>query len=348
VKVYKQNLYKKLVYPNVEGALAELNAEDKGRYYICNCPECNEHEAFIYKNNTNFIQCNRENHCGERMLLQFYEKENVHPEKEKIQKNFSSLSHDQKEALNWSMRLFSFAKNGLKSKALDSGYRGLSKENAREHIVDLQNKEVTSYFFNKASSLLGKDYSNNSWMCKRNLVFPLYDENNILNRVLLRSSIDPTLEPKEIQLIMNPSKETKDFFMEIPDEARTVVFSESLLDALSFREIDPSCGFIALTGASKTRQVQAFIRKNKDAFTDKHILMAMDDDKAGWKATQKLVATLRTEGLDKNITLFRYGDGFKDANEFLQGNRTQFVKRYLQDTNQLQRTKQPENEMPFP
>lgn len=343
----KQSLYKRLVYQNIENALDELNAEDRGRYYICNCPECNEHEAFIYKNNTNFIQCNRENHCGERMLLQFHEKENLHPEREMKQKTFLSLSDDQKEALTWSMRLFSFAKICTKSEALDDGYRGLSKGNIRSHIVDLQRKEVTQYFFKKTSSLLGKDYSNNSWMCKRNLVFPLYGENNTLDRILLRSSIDPTLEPKEIQLIMNPSKNTKDFFIEIPAETKTVVLSESLLDALSFREVDPHCGFIALTGASKTRQVQAYIRKNKDAFTNKHILMAMDDDKAGWKATRRLVETLEKERVGENISLFRYGDGYKDANDFLQGDRMLFTKRYLQDTNQLQLTKQMQNEMPF-
>src|SRR5699024_10844875 len=114
----KQSLYKRLVYQNIENALDELNAEDKGRYYICNCPECNEHEAFIYQNNTNFIQCKRENHRGERMLLQFHEKENVHPEREKIQKTFPRLSYDQKEALTWSMWLFSFATTGTKSEVL--------------------------------------------------------------------------------------------------------------------------------------------------------------------------------------------------------------------------------------
>ncbi|WP_078060052.1 toprim domain-containing protein [Gracilibacillus timonensis] len=343
--MHKQSLYKRLVYQNIENALDELNAEDKGRYYICNCPECNEHEAFIYKNNTNFIQCNRENHCGERMLLQFQEKKSLHPEIGKMQETYPSLSDDQKEALTWSMRLFSFAKTGFKSEALDNGYRGLSKETARKHIVDLQNKEVAKYFFKKTSSLLGKDYSNNSWMCKRNLVFSLYDKSNILDRVLLRSSIDPTLEPKEIQLIMNLSKDTKDFFIEIPEETKTVVFSESLLDALSFREVDEHCGFIALTGASKTRQVQAYIRENKDTFTDKHILVAMDDDKAGWKATRKLVFALEKEGLGENVSLFRYSDGYQDANEFLQGNREQFTKRYLQDTNQLEQTKQNVNEI---
>lgn len=343
----KQSLYKRFVYQNIEDALDELNAEDKGRYYICNCPECNEHEAFIYKNNTNFIQCNRENHCGERMLLQFHEKKIVQPEKEKIQKTFPGLSDDQKSALTWSMRLFNFAKIGLKSEALDNGYRGISKENTKKHIVDLQNKEVTQCLFRKTRSLLGKDYSNNSWVCKRNLVFLLYDKNNIVDRILLRSSIDPTLEPKELQLIMNPSKETKDFFIDIPEETKTVVFSESLLDALSFREVDENCGFIALTGASKTRQVQAYIRENKNVFADKNILIAMDDDKAGWKATRKLVETLRTEGLDEGVSLFRYSDSYKDANEFLQGNRVQFTKKYFQDTNQLQRTKQIKSEMPF-
>src|SRR5699024_1124687 len=117
------------------------------------------------------------------------------------------------------------------------------------------------------------------------------------------------------------------------------------LDALSFREIDPNCGFVALTGASKTRQVQAYIKENKGAFTDKHILMAMDEDKADWKAAQKLVDTMRKEGLEENITMIRYSEGFKDVNEILKGNRTQYEKRYLQDTNQLQRAKQMQHEL---
>src|SRR5699024_7740303 len=175
----------------------------------------------------------------------------------------------------------------------------------------------------------------------------LFGENNTLDPILLRSSIDPTLTPKAIQLMMNPSKDRKDFFMEIPAEAKTVVLSESLLDAISFRDVDPHCGFIALTAASTTRKAQAHIRKNKNAFMDKHILVAMDDDKAGWKATQKLVETLEKERVGENISLFRYGAGYKDANEFLQDNRTLFAKRYLQDTNQLQQTKHIQNDMPF-
>src|SRR5699024_8383927 len=99
----------------------------------------------------------------------------------------------------------------LQSEAMDNGYRGLSKENIRQHVIDLQNKEVLQYFFKKTSSLLGKDYSKSSWMCERNIMIPLYGEDNTIDRVLLRSSINPSTEPKEIQLILKPSKETRDF-----------------------------------------------------------------------------------------------------------------------------------------
>src|SRR5690625_7500397 len=107
------------------------------------------------------------------MLLQFHEKQNTHPTTEKIEKSFPILSEDQKEAFTWSMRVFSFAKKALQSEAMDNGYRGLSKENIRQHVIDLQNKEVVQYFFIKTSSLLGKDSSRSSWMFERNIMTPL-------------------------------------------------------------------------------------------------------------------------------------------------------------------------------
>lgn len=258
----KQTAYKKLMFQNIENALDELNAEDKGHYFICNCPECNQHEAYMYKNNQRFIQCNRENHCGSRMILEFHEKGSLSTHEQTLEKTYPSLSSKQREALDWTTRVFSFAKTGLKSETLDDGYRGLSKNVSRSFMVDLQNEKVVQRFFQKTESLLGKNYSNNSWMCKRNIMFPLYGEDNTPDRVLLRSSIDESIEPKEIQLILNPSKETRDFFVDIPDKVETIVMTESLLDALSFREVDENVGFMALTGAAKTRHVKDFIQEH--------------------------------------------------------------------------------------
>src|SRR5699024_12351806 len=119
-----------------------------------------------------------------------------------------------------------FAKKGLQSEAMDNGYRGLSKENVRQHVIDLQNKEVVQYFLKKTSSLLGKDYSKSRWMCERNIMIPLYGEDNTIDIVILRFSINPSKELKEIQLILNPTKETRDFFLDIPKDAESIIFCD--------------------------------------------------------------------------------------------------------------------------
>ncbi|WP_200411853.1 MULTISPECIES: toprim domain-containing protein [Bacillaceae] len=322
--------YKKLVFQNIENALSDLNAEDKGRYYICNCPECSRHEAFMYKNNKHFIQCNRENHCGSRMMLEFHEKGDMSAYEQNIEKQYSNLTTEQQLSLDWSNRVFSYAKNYFKSEPLDNGYRGLSKQVTRRFVADLQHEDIVQHVFQKAEPLLGKDYSNNSWMYKRNLIFPLYGEDNTLDRVLLRSSIDENLDPKEIQLIFNPSKETRDFFMDIPRDAENVVVSESILDALSFREVDENVGIIALTGATKTRQVKEYMAEHKEQFADKHLLVAMDDDQAGWKATRDIVNTIEEARIGEDWVAFDYASGTKDANENLRQNRKEFAKIYNQ------------------
>jgi len=333
------NPYEKLVFQNIENALSDLNAEDKGRYFICNCPECNKHEAFMYKNNKHFIQCNRENHCGSRMMLEFHEKGDISAYEQNMAKHYPNLTTEQRQSLDWSNRVFSYARNYFKSEALDNGYRGLSKQTTRGFVADLQHEAIVQHVFQKAEPLLNKDYSNNSWMCKRNLIFPLYGEDNTLDRVLLRSSIDENLDPKEIQIIFNPSKETRDFFMDIPQNAENVVVSESILDALSFREIDENVGIMALTGATKTRQVKEYMAEHKEQFADKQLLIAMDDDQAGWKATRDIVNTIEEEDVGNNWAVFEYTSETKDANENLQQNRKAFTKTYNQ---MAARTKQHE------
>ena len=65
--------------------------------------------------------------------------------------------------------------------------------------------------FEYANGLLPKNYADNHWMCQRNLVFPLFGDDGCVDRILLRSSINPNIEPKEIQLIVNPSNDARIF-----------------------------------------------------------------------------------------------------------------------------------------
>lgn len=321
---------KSIQFDSIEAALEELNAQDKGRYFLCVCPECEQDEAFIYKNNPTFIQCNRENECGERMILQFKEMKSMHEvRQERMLKVYPLLTLEQINTLDWAKRLFKHLQQNFISETLDDGYRGLSKKVTGKFIVDFHNESTVQFLFSKTTSLLSKDYSENKWMCKRNLVFPIYGEDDTLDRILLRSSIDPNIEPKEIQLIMNPSKDTRDFFVDIPEHAQNIVISEAILDALSFREIDEAVGIIALTGASKTRQVEKYLVGNKNLFVNKNILLAMDDDKAGIKAAKKLIEVIQQNGIGKSLNIFDYSSSqSKDANELLQKNRNEFEKMY--------------------
>lgn len=316
-------------FRNIEEMLDTQNAEDRGRYFLCDCPECKEHEAFIYKNNPKMIICNRENECGEKYYVEYKSKSVVNDLKRKHFKvNYPELTNEQQEALDWSNRVLEYFREYEPSDTLDGGYRGLSKDLVRKHVVDLKYKEVVNMFFHKTQSLFKKDYRDNDFMMERNIIMPIYGDDGVIERVLLRSSLNPNAEPKELQLVLNPSKETRDFFIDVPDNAETIVITEALFDGLCFREIDEGVGFVALTGSRKTRKVKEYIQKNKQIFKKRKVILAMDDDVAGWKANQDIMESLEKESID--YQLFLSSCDKKDPNEFLNKNRYSFKESYEQ------------------
>lgn len=323
------SLTQSISFKNMEDMLGDRNAEDRGRYYLCDCPSCNEHEAFIYKNNPKMIQCNRENECGDRFYVNYESVKDVNDVKVKHMKvDYPDLTEDQVKSLDWARRAFKYAQEHFPSPTLDAGFRGLSPEVSRKYIVDFVDEDLVGFMYQKMSSLWDKDYMNNSFMKERNLILPIHDEKGNVDRILLRSSINPDADPKEVQLITNPSKESRDFFIDVPDNAETIVITEALFDGLSFREIDEGVGFVALTGSRKTRKVKEYIQKNKQIFKKRKVILAMDDDVAGWKANQDIMESLEKESID--YQLFLSSCDKKDPNEFLNKNRYSFKESYEQ------------------
>ncbi|MEC1177276.1 toprim domain-containing protein [Metasolibacillus meyeri] len=310
----------RLTYQSITDMLADLNAQDRGRYFICTCPECQEQEAFIYKNNLNFIQCNRENSCGERFLLQIAEKNEDYTYQEEIEQK-KGLTVGQAKQLNQFTELMHHFLHHIQSDALDNGYRGLSRDTTTPFIADFRDAGV-SFMFEYAGDLLPKDYSTNYWMCQRNLVAPIFGEDGRVDRILLRSSINPAIQPKELQLIVNPSNKARDFFVDVPEKVQTIVISEALLDGLSFREVDKEIGVIALTGSRKYRNLCSYLKEQASEYQDRKFLIAMDDDVAGYKAALEVAHCL--EGMDMDYQLFSYPEAQKDANAFLVENPKRF------------------------
>lgn len=307
---------RKLIYQNIDEALSMMNAEDRGRYFLCSCPECNHQEAFMYKNNMSFIQCNRENQCGERFILKYQEK----VEENQYTNNYSEPEDNnvtlvQRQQLKRFTDLIDHVQKNFKSSTLDQGYRGLSRKTTESFIADFNSEDGVKFMFEYCPDLFKKQYGESRWMRQRNLVFPIKGENGQIDRILLRSSIQENLEPKEIQLIVNPSLEARDFFVDVPKYTNTIVISESILDGLSFREIDQDVGLLALTGATKYRGMCRYLEQHVDQYQDYIFLLALDNDVAGQKTQANIAMHLDELGL--SYEWFQYPEHIKDPNEFL-------------------------------
>jgi hypothetical protein len=54
-----------------ELVFADLNPEPRGNYFICDCPECGQREAYFYSSGW-MLHCNRLNKCGFKISMQQY------------------------------------------------------------------------------------------------------------------------------------------------------------------------------------------------------------------------------------------------------------------------------------
>ena len=318
----------KVQFKNVEEMLGQLNAQDKGRYFLCACPECEQPEAFIYKNNLRKITCNRDNECGATTHIVFAEAGKNEVVQLAQDPQYERLTKEQRQDLHYLSQFVRHMQYNIVSD-LDNGYRGLSRDVTEAFVADLSSTNskgelATQLFFEKAKSLLAKDYTKNDWMLKRNLIIPVYDEHNMIERVLLRSSIAPNMQPKEIQLVLNPSKDTRDFFVDLNGQSKVVVITEALFDGMSFKEVHPEINYLALTGVNRTRKLLNYLKDNREYFADKHIVVAMDNDLAGRGASNHIMQALIREKIGANQQVFSYPEGINDPNEFLQQDRMVF------------------------
>lgn len=320
---------KQIKYDNLEDMLSQQNADDRGSYFICECPACNKNEAFVYKNNPRFMICNRDNNCGEKHFIKYGKINTIDNTKyEMTKEKFPDLTSEQLKSLDWSERFFDYMKKHHISPTFEHGYRGITNDVLSKTIVDTQSEELTKFMFKKMKPLFGKDYRNSDFMTKRNIVMPIYDGDKNLDRVILRSS-NEEVKPKEIQLVANPSKDARDFFVNMNNESNRLVITESLFDALSFKEIDSKANYIALTGILKTGRIKSYIKENLTEFKSKKIVIAFDNDKAGNKGAKEFKEFL-TENkiIHTSLDYNSVKQDVTDPNEYLQSNKKEFRETY--------------------
>lgn len=303
----------KLEYKDFQQLETELNAVKKSNYYICDCPKCQKHEAYIYESNLNVIHCNRQNECGENTVIKYTNQNRI------INKELKDEKLLERKQLAGTYNIL-FAKGSPYEQVLRvDSYRGLDSKqvtdvydiNKLPLLSNLQEQVDVQGLTNLYKSQLSKFVNDGD---KRNIIHLLRADDGTVERVLLRSNTaDLKIKEKQVTLVENASG----IFTHNLNQ-QTIMLCESHIDAMSMRSVNNELGYIALTGVNRTNQLFDYIDQNYDDLFNKRIIVAMDNDKAGIKASNKIRLKLEELGII-NCTL-RYRTKDKDLNDMLNNN----------------------------
>ncbi len=109
-----------------------------------------------------------------------------------------------------------------------------------------------------------------------------------------------------------------------------VFIAEGQIDAMSFEEIG-----LSAIGLGGINEISKLINQLKDYSCDKVLILALDNDKAGRRATGKFIEELAEAELDqKYIVISELYGKYKDANEYLVADSMGFIERMRKIANQ--------------
>lgn len=320
-----------------------LNPIDHGTYYIITCPKCGHHEAFVFKDDIIAAQknkkqkiryrCNRLNKCGATGWI------NLNGDSLKnVEVKLDESTGISEKALLRFQSLYEYGK----VKDFDFSLRGISNQTLKENKVMYWPFGFQDFLYTSDGKLekrfASKAYDN------RDIMFPIVDKNNNIQRLLLRRSGRPVKQGyysnpnfkhkkakkdlKEIQVRMVKRPKTEIFNLKdvYDQKLRFIVMCEGAFDALSIKEAAyqnhiNDVGAIGVPGSRKIKKTLLELIKNP-AMKGKTIVIASDNDKAGKEAREKCLEIAKKE----NIKILFYNlHSSNDLNEFLCKKRKWFI-----------------------
>ncbi|MEN2665810.1 toprim domain-containing protein [Listeria aquatica] len=335
-------------YESPEEVLKDLNARSHGKYYLCTCPSCQQAEAFMYKSNPTVIYCNRQNKCGETTRIHYTNQEQSavfqeqSQQKKRTKRWLSSAEREELKVLTANMRYFT---DQLGSFDHEKGreYRGLHRGTYQSHVIITPDDKFGTRLLQAFPGLMrryGRTEQSQKRFENRDVVIPFYDEQGKVDRLLLRSTSPDVVYnkeyPKELHCVVQYQKEqTKNFQHTITStEKSPILLTESVLNALSVKEVDPDVEFIAATGVNHTRQMKEYVEQQPAPFQERGVILAFDPDQAGQKEQEKWKTFFRTQQIPYKE--FPYPDQKRDLNDLLQDHPEPFQKTWQQVTKQFQ------------
>lgn len=319
--------------------LSDLEPQNKGDYYLLNCPKCNTKTAFIYKDGI-VIQCNRKNNCAYSVSLWDYiqEKKSL-SNKETLEElaRFAGYSLPQNQAYSEEKFLKAKEKANILETALTFFIQELWLDKEQKVLNYLKNRGYTEsdieimevgYYpsYQKTRTyLINKGYSQENisnlfkWMeldtshredyC---LVIPYRDTMGNLAGFYGRIIGNLKEGEKDKYKPLTDVEKLKDNLFNIHKarKEKRLTIVEGYLDAL----IATARGIkgVVATGGSTLTKTQ-FDNLSKHGF--KYLVLSLDNDKAGNEGTERSIKLLSHSNL--KVFIAELPILFKDPDEFI-------------------------------
>lgn len=325
------------IYPNLDRAelLHELNTVDKGGNFALDCPQCNDHSAFTFKNGPFFITCNHRNHCGFNQSIWEYLKATKGWSTSEILKELArranynlatSYSEDKFNQAECKDKILRIAVNIFRRKLTEPegkevltyllekrqlnhdaieifeiGYYPPQKE--LKDYLSINHKDIILDEFGKAGLFtegFGETYK---------LIIPWKDRSGRIIGLIGRAICQ---EIKQKYKYSSGLSKDVPFNLNKIVGKREIIITEGILDAITpvAKGLPQEYGVIAI-GCDKITepQLDSIVRKNF-----KHLYLAFDQDPPGKKATERAIMMLQKRGI--NSFIINLGS-HKDPDEFV-------------------------------
>lgn len=189
-----------------------------------------------------------------------------------------------------------------------------------------ENVEQTDYFSNRGLSREIIDRFNLGYDPEKNLVTIPYnpDCKGYVHRILWNSDNKYCKFGSEIFNIDALYDSSTDALLF--GSIDYVFVAEGQIDAMSFAEVG-----LDAVGLGGVNEVSKLVKQLKEKPCNKILVLALDNDKAGRRATGKFIEELTEAELDqKYVVISDLYDNYKDANEYLVADKAGFMERMKQ------------------
>ena len=186
-----------------------------------------------------------------------------------------------------------------------------------------ENVAQTDYFINRGLSKETIDRFNLGYDPEKNLVTIPYnpDCKGYVDRVLWDGNSKYYKHSNELFNVdtLYTYHTSDDIFFNIG----YVFVTEGQIDAMSFMEIG-----LNAVGLGGTNEIKKLTKQLKEHSSNKILILAFDNDKAGKRATGKFIEELAEDGINQRyIVISDLYKQYKDANEYLVADREGFIER---------------------